>query len=285
MRARTSRCAAVPLSRSVVTGACGGVPLPHRATSAHSHSLRPRLAAACRLRGSARAARGDPLRIAGDRLDDDIPAHPMLAPGAQIELSDLTMSSRVRFALVALLLLAVAGCGDDDDAPDADAARTVDAAATGDAPNPADANPHAPDAQLGADAAGDAPDATSAADLGPVDCRTDDDCPGSINTCALSAPGGICSGGCSDNADCPALTTCDTGIGACIRDCSDDADCSLGKRCLTGSGRCALRSCSDASPCPAPYTCDTGFCRRPMCGDGDSCPAPLICGGTYCVEP
>lgn len=184
-------------------------------------------------------------------------------------------------AVTALLPLALA-CGDDGGGNPADAAQNTDAPAAADAPpaadsGPADAFVPPPDGPPG--------DAVSAADLGPVDCRNDGECPGS-STCTESAPGGACTG-CISIADCPSDTDCYPQFGgACIRDgCTSDADCNLGKECLTGSGRCAIRSCSPQSPCPAPYVCVGNACARPMCGDNDACPAPLVCGGTYCVEP
>lgn len=182
-------------------------------------------------------------------------------------------------ALATLVATLVAACGGDDggaavDAPVTDAAETDDG-------RPGDGPPT--DGPAGSDAATDAstPDGPLA-NLGPVDCRVEADCPG-LSSCNVPAPGGVCNGCGSDN-DCPTGTSCGQ-VGACVRDCQDDGDCSAGKRCLTGTGVCAIRQCN-VDPCPAPYVCVGNLCQRPACGSGGSCPAPMTCGvNNVCVEP
>lgn len=114
-------------------------------------------------------------------------------------------------------------------------------------------------------------------DPGPVQCRSDGDCGGTL-TCNMSAPGGICSG----CGVCPGWLECYSGF--CVRECYNDGECNAGFRC-SSTDRCALRACDATTPCPAPYACGTnGYCARPTCPTG-SCPPPLICTNGLCIEP
>ncbi|MFN7131453.1 MAG: hypothetical protein ACK4N5_05180, partial [Myxococcales bacterium] len=122
-----------------------------------------------------------------------------------------------------------------------------------------------------------AADAGTPASYGPVQCRSNADCPG-ISTCSNRAPGGVCFG-CGSSRDCPSGLDCSS-VGACVRDCQKDSDCSAGMRCGATS-ECVVRSC----PCPAPYVCNSSNrCERPACPSG-TCPAPFSCVGGVCVEP
>lgn len=139
-----------------------------------------------------------------------------------------------------------------------------------------------PDAGVEADAgiepdAGLLPDAGSTGALGPVQCRSDADCPGSAMICNTTAPGGVC-WGCKKNSDCPTGTTCATDVEGCVRGCSSDADCSAGLRCI--EGECLARIC----PCPAGYACGMdNRCERPRCSGG-TCPDGFECRAGTCME-
>ncbi len=135
------------------------------------------------------------------------------------------------------------------------------------------------DAGAGDDAGQTRVDAGGAVgDPGPVQCREDTDCGGTL-TCNRSAPGGICLG----CGECPGDLEC--GFGACIRSCSVDADCNAGFNCL-GSGRCGLRSCSTNADCGSGYGCSgSGTCERTPCDTADDCPAGWTCGQGRCLEP
>lgn len=200
-------------------------------------------------------------------------------------------------AVMVLLVGLLGGCGDDESITDAaignDSAVTVDGSAATDGAVAADGAvadatiaddgglvlTDAAIADGGGGGGGGGGDA-STLNLGPVDCRSNTDCPG-ISTCNVIAPGGICTG-CGTDNDCPAALSCGP-VGACIRDCSSDADCSLGKRCGV-TGRCLARTCSIGTPCPEPYVCGNNQCRRPACPT-NTCPAPLTCLAGTCVEP
>lgn len=136
--------------------------------------------------------------------------------------------------------------------------------------------------------------------LGPVQCRTSEECISLTGAgCFMARPGGVCAN-CSDVGDvCPQGTECVTGgtSGAteCAFICSTDADCNIGMACVTTGalvGHCQPRACGPGlPPCPSPYTfcrattAQLSECSRPMCSDG--CVAPLICPpqGAFCVEP
>jgi len=198
-------------------------------------------------------------------------------------------------ALCLTIALLSIGCGADANDPDAgpaptdasasDAGRAMDAEVTPDA-GPTDSGVAGdPDAGVdsgidGADAATPRPDAGMPS-LGPVQCRTSDDCGGSA-ICSRSAPGGVCNG-CGTDADCPSGTEC-TPFGACVRFCDTDADCNVGFRCR-GSGQCSIRGCETDADC-APYVCGgSGQCERPACAGGAPCPSPFTCSADVCLEP
>jgi len=135
--------------------------------------------------------------------------------------------------------------------------------------------------------------------LGPVQCRTIDDCMPLTGGCFQSRGGGVCVGCTVGQAGCPAGTQCvsggTSGQTECARPCVSDADCNLAMACVTTgalAGFCQPRACGDGlAACPYPYT----FCRetlaplfecsRPRCAGG--CPPPLVCptGGAFCLEP
>jgi hypothetical protein len=139
-----------------------------------------------------------------------------------------------------------------------------------------------------------------AADLGPVQCQTAEECIQTTGSgCFQARPGGVCAG-CGDEGDtCPAGTECiaggTSGITECAFPCDTDGDCNVGMFCVPDgpiAGHCQPRRCGDGYPdCPYPYT----FCRettaplfecaRPLCEQG--CPSPLYCPpeGGFCIEP
>ncbi len=166
----------------------------------------------------------------------------------------------------------------DDSGADGGADATVDSGT--DASDSAAWDSATDDSGGTSDAATDSTGDAFVLDPGPVQCRTNADCPSSM--CNRAVPGGVClacgAGGC------PGATSCSE-FGACITDCSDDSDCNAAMHCLLGTGRCAIRGCSTAAQC-APYDCDTseGRCVRYRC-DHSACPAPFVCVADVCVEP
>ena len=125
--------------------------------------------------------------------------------------------------------------------------------------------------------------------LGPIQCRTDEDCAsaGPRASCAVQLPGGVC-----NNCDpaigvCPTGTTCIdfNGNATCTRSCSTEQDCNVAWQCDTTLQQCVLPGCDD---CVEPYACVAGSrCYRPSCMPDTPCPSPLECIDLIdiCVEP
>ncbi len=143
-----------------------------------------------------------------------------------------------------------------------------------------------PDAAI-PDALAAEPDATDL-DLEPVECRSNEDCPGHElgSLCYMDVPGGICRQSCNEGTACLEGTECWAGE-FCVRPCETSDDCNPGLECDPGDMHCRPRPCAW---CEAPYVCglssylEIWACVRPPCSDG-TCPAPLVCDGDWCVEP
>jgi len=129
--------------------------------------------------------------------------------------------------------------------------------------------------------------------LEPGQCRTDADCAGNGEYCAVEGPE-YCGGAgcllepCSADADCQAmgLSVCEEvaccGGTHCIPGCDADNPCPVGQTC-TADNHCVAQPCAEEA-CPANFDCGSGAdpsCARRACGSDTDCDGYCVLGGCY----
>jgi hypothetical protein len=208
--------------------------------------------------------------------------------------------------LVALLVLALPGCGEDAKSdPDAvgsaghagasagsagasagSAGASVGPAGAGTGGTTGSGNGGRAGESRGGNATGGGPSPGSA-------CRSDDDCPspGRSLYCAEAGASQGC-GACPtpDGPACTADLDCRTNggamicvhpcggicpMGSCVPGCTSQTVCGEGAAC-GATGRCAFRPCTQPSDCPTNFDCANGACGRRPCETDAEC-------SDYCV--
>ena len=129
--------------------------------------------------------------------------------------------------------------------------------------------------------------------LAPGQCRTMNDCNGSMQFEECLPPGaspgcGICFSPpttCESDADCAAqgpAAICVSppcacpDVQTCVQGCTEDAMCGAGETCGP-THRCEPEACASTSDCPTNFGCSGGACQRLTCA------VDATCSG-YCVD-